>query len=109
MGRKARLDIYIYADDVYLIASNEHDLQRSFRRISECISEYGMKVSEIACRHGLRTRDAGACHTRLRSRSAVVCLAISRGEHTICCPLVTNQWALISRVISQVYTECRQY
>ena len=43
MRRRARL----YADDVYLIASNEQDLQMIFDNISGCISEYGMKASEI--------------------------------------------------------------
>ena len=37
---------FLYTDDVCLIASNEHDLQRMFDSISGCISEYGMKVSE---------------------------------------------------------------
>ena len=59
-----------------------------------------------ACRRGLRTGDAGACRTRLRTRSVIACLEISRGEHAIYCPLVTNQWAYNSRVISQVHMEC---
>ena len=37
---------FLYADDVYLMASNEQDMQIIFDNISGCISEYGMKVSE---------------------------------------------------------------
>ena len=51
--------------------------------------------SAVACRRGLWTRDAGACLTRLGTRRAVTCLEISRDEHAICCPLVTNQWSYL--------------
>ena len=37
---------FLYADDVFLMASNEQDPQMIFDNISGCISEYGMKVSE---------------------------------------------------------------
>ena len=36
--------MFLYADDVCLMASNEQDLQIIFDNISGCISEYGMKV-----------------------------------------------------------------
>ena len=38
---------FLYAYDVCLMASNEQDLQMILDSISGCISEYGMKVSEI--------------------------------------------------------------
>ena len=38
--------VFLYADDVCLMASNEQDLKMIFENISGCISEYGMKVSE---------------------------------------------------------------
>ena len=38
---------FLYADDVFLIASNEQDLQKIFDSISGCISEYGMKKSNV--------------------------------------------------------------
>ena len=38
---------FLYAHNVCLIASNEQDMQRIFDSTSGCISEYGMKVSEI--------------------------------------------------------------
>ena len=45
-------------DDVWLIASNEQDLQMIFDNISGCISEYGMKVSErkskVVCINGVK-------------------------------------------------------
>ena len=48
----------LYADDVYLMASNEQDLQMIFDNISGCISEYGMKVSErkskVVCINGAK-------------------------------------------------------
>ena len=41
-----------------LIARNEQDLQRVFDSISECISEYGIKVSEkkskMICINGVK-------------------------------------------------------
>ena len=38
--------MFLYADAVCLIASNEQDLQLIFDRISGCNSEYGIQVSE---------------------------------------------------------------
>ena len=38
--------VFLYADDVCLMESNEEGLQIIFDNISGCISEYGMKVSE---------------------------------------------------------------
>ena len=49
---------FLYADDVYLMASNEQDLQMIFDNISGSISEYGMKVSErkskVVCINGAK-------------------------------------------------------
>ena len=46
---------FLYADDVYLIASNEQDLQSIFVSIRGCIREYGMKVSEKKIKSDLYT------------------------------------------------------
>ena len=46
VNEKKRQAVFLYADDVCLMASNEVDLQISFDNISGCISDYGMKVSE---------------------------------------------------------------
>ena len=50
--------VFLYADDVCLIASNEQNLQRIFDSISGCISKYGMEVSEqkskVICIHGVK-------------------------------------------------------
>ena len=35
----------LYADDVCLMGSNEHDMQTIFDSISGCIKEYGMKIN----------------------------------------------------------------
>ena len=49
---------FLYTADVCLMASNEHDLHIIFDNISECISEYGMKVSEkgskVVCINGAK-------------------------------------------------------
>ena len=55
---KKSQDGLLYTDDVCLMASNEQDLQMIFDNISECISEYGMKVSEkkskVVCINGAK-------------------------------------------------------
>ena len=61
---------FLYADDVCLIVSNEHDLQKIFDSISGCIREYSMKVSgkkwKVICIHGVRRRECGflACYSK---------------------------------------------
>ena len=62
--------VFLYADDVCLIASNEQDLQRIFDSISGCIREYGMKVrkqkSKVICIHGVKKeRMCNFCGSRI--------------------------------------------
>ena len=38
--------VFLYAEDVCLMASYEQDLKMIFDNISGCISEYGMRVSD---------------------------------------------------------------
>ena len=60
--------VFLYADDVCLMASNEQDLQTIFDIISRCIREYDMKIngnkSNVVCINGAkkeRSWNLGGC------------------------------------------------
>ena len=56
----------LYADDVYLMASNEEDMKLIMEKENACVVEYGLKVNEkkskVMCINGWKGRmEANDC------------------------------------------------